>query len=67
MTSVAKEEDKFGKILSVKVRCFGVFTTMEGAHEVAERHHGQATHLSTDHDEMALLAMWENPGFADRY
>jgi hypothetical protein len=64
VTSAATEEDKYGKILSVQARCFGVFTTLEEADGVAARHHGHVTPMVTDQDEMVRLERWVNPGFA---
>jgi hypothetical protein len=66
VTSAAKEEDKFGTILSVQVRCYGAFTTPEEADAVAAQHQGHVTPLVVDSPETVRLERWENPGFATR-
>jgi hypothetical protein len=66
VTSAAREEDKFGKILAVRVRCYGIFTTQVEADAMAAKHHGHVTPHVTDQESATLLEYWENPGFATR-
>lgn len=66
VTSTAKEEDKYGKILSVRVWCHGVYTTEEMAQRIADKHQAQVVPMSTDNADLMQLAYWENPGFATR-
>lgn len=63
VTALGKEEDKFGKILAVHVRCFGVYTTETEADQIAAKHQGVATPFVADDEALARLAYWENPGF----
>jgi len=65
VTGISTEEDRYGVILSVKVRVHGVYSSRTRADAMADKHNGDVRSFHLDQDgNSQVVEGWENPGFA---
>lgn len=64
VTGNSTEEDRYGVILSVKVRVYGIYSSRGRADAMATKYNGHVHPFYLDQDGNAqVVEEWQNPGF----
>lgn len=67
VTSKSEEKNISGVILSVKTRCFGIYTNETMASAIATKIGGSVLSFYLDQEKTGdVLQYWENPGYVSR-
>jgi hypothetical protein len=65
VTGRATEEDRYGVILAVRTRVYGVYSSRARADAMAAKYDGHVYPFYLDQDgNPQVVEEWENPGFA---
>ena len=63
VTSQAQEQTSAGVIQRVDVRCWGAYSTLVRAQQIADKYLGSVTTLTVDQEQGTNLEHWMNPGY----